>query len=120
MNREPRILRASLIAPFAILLPLALLAAATIVWPERSGTALADDAPVRAAGLMLNAVIPLAYPILALAMFGVSSVLSANEQLTRKNLIYLSVLVSARLACWLVCKARLAYKTKSPASASLG
>jgi hypothetical protein len=94
MENKPRIIRASLVAPLAALLPLIILAAAALVSPEMTGADLSDDAPVRAAGIIFFTVIPLSFPILAMAMAVIGFILSDLQKLTRKNLIYISVISS--------------------------
>jgi len=55
---------------------------------------LGDDAPVRAAGIMLFAVIPILYIVVAVTMALLAFVLSSTQQLTIKNLFLVSGFVS--------------------------
>lgn len=86
MNK-PRIVKASLVAPLIVLLPLTLLAVAVIVAElleipvaESSG-----DAPARAAGLILFVLVPVSYPLLVLSMALGGYLLKQFNLLTRKN-----------------------------------
>jgi len=83
MQREPKIVIPSLIAPFASLLVPAILAIFTIA---TASSVQNDDAPVRGAGLLLIIVLPLTYPILVLFMAAIGYVLKKFHKLTFRNL----------------------------------
>jgi len=65
MIKKPKIVISSLIAPLASLMIPAILAIFTILTASSIQN---DDAPVRAAGLLLIVVLPIAYPILVIFM----------------------------------------------------
>ena len=94
---SPRILTASLISPIASLLPLAVLAIATLVNPETVGVKAGDDAPIRASGVISFVLLPVAYPVLVFASSVIGFILKATHKLSIKNLITISVLVSVIL-----------------------
>jgi len=78
-----------LVAPLAVLLLPVLMSIATVIKPG-----LGDDAPVRAAGIMLFAVIPILYIVSAVGMVLVAFVLSSMRRLTLRNLFFVSGFVS--------------------------
>jgi hypothetical protein len=61
MQKEPKLIISSLLAPIASLLVPAILAIFTILTDSLIQN---DDSPVRAAGLLLIVFLPMAYPIL--------------------------------------------------------
>jgi putative Mn2+ efflux pump MntP len=94
---KTRKVAASLIAPVATLLPLSVMALATSISPQMVGVDAADNAPVRASGLILFVLIPVAYLLLVLASSVVGYVLASTRKLRLKNLIIISGLVSVAL-----------------------
>jgi hypothetical protein len=84
MKKEPKIVLPSLVAPLASLLVPALLAIFTKLTDSATQN---DDAPVRAAGLLLIVVLPLTYPILALFMGATGYILKKVQKFTFKNLL---------------------------------
>lgn len=90
MVTKPKIIKASLISPFFILLPIAVIAAIVILEnllsvPNISSN---DDAPTRAAGIILFGIIPILYPVLVIFMGLVGYILNHFKLLLKKN-IYL-------------------------------
>ncbi len=84
MQTEPKIVISSLVAPLASLLVPAILAIFTILTDSLIQT---DDAPVRAAGLLLIVVLPIAYPILVLFMAAIGYILKTVHKLDFRNLL---------------------------------
>ena len=92
--KKSEIIRASLIAPLAVLLLPVILSVVTVVKPYLVGIDSGDDAPVRAAGMMLFALIPILYIVTAVAMAFLAFVLSSMQRLTLRNLFFLAGFVS--------------------------
>jgi hypothetical protein len=95
MKREPKIELASLVAPLAPLLVPALLATFTILTDSATQN---DDAPVRAAGLILIVILPLTYPILALFMGTTGYILKKIRKFTFKNLLIVYAIACVPIA----------------------
>ena len=84
MPKGPKAIIASLLAPIASLSVPAILAIVTIL----TDTSLqSGDAPLRAAGLVLIAVVPIAYPVLAIVMAVVGYTLKRIHKLSLRNLL---------------------------------
>jgi len=77
------------VAPLVVLLLPVLMSIAPVAQPD-----LGDDAPVSAAGIMLFAVIPILYILIAVAMALVAFVLSPMQRLALRNLFLVSGFVS--------------------------
>jgi len=90
MQRKPKKLLSSLLAPIAALLIPAILAITTILTDSSSQN---DDAPVRAAGLLLIVVLPIMYPFLAIFMAVVGNILIKFHKLSLRNLLIVYGLV---------------------------
>jgi hypothetical protein len=84
MQKEPKLIVSSLIAPLASLLVPAILSILTILSNSLLQT---DDAPFRATGLLLIVVLPISYPILVILMAAVGYILKKVHKLTLKNLL---------------------------------
>lgn len=99
MELNPKIIRASLVAPLAVLILPAIMAILAIVadYFEYFGNDPADDAPVRAAGIILIVLIPLAYPILAVSMCTIGYALKHAKKLTLKSLFIICGAISIPL-----------------------
>lgn len=95
MSKEPNLVVSSLIAPFASLLVPAIISILVILTISSPQT---DDAPVRAAILLLVAVLPVSYPVLAMFMAAVGYILKEFNKLTLRNLLIVYGLVCAPIA----------------------
>lgn len=84
MQKEPKLIVSSLIAPIASLLVPAIFAILIIMSDSSLQN---DDAPVRAAGLLLIVVLPVSYPILAIFMAAVGYILKKIHKLSLRNLL---------------------------------
>ena len=99
MKREPRLILSSLLAPIATLLVPAMLAIFTILTDaSTSNTIHNDDAPVRAAGLLLMVVLPILYPVLVVFMAAVGIILKKFQKLSLRNLLIVNGLVCIPIA----------------------
>ena len=95
MNREPKLILSSLVAPLASLLVPAILAIFSILTDSLIKS---DDAPVRAAGLLLFVVLPVTYPILVIFMAAVGYILNKVHKLSLKNLLIVNGLACIPIA----------------------
>lgn len=100
MNTKPRIILASLLAPFAVLLLPVMMALFTIAcdYFDFSGGDPTDDAPLRSAGIIIFVLVPLGYPVLFSVMCALGYGLGYVGQLTRRNLFIICTLVSIPIA----------------------
>jgi hypothetical protein len=99
MKIEPRLILSSLLAPIATLLVPAMLAIFTILTDASiSNTIHNDDAPVRAAGLLLMVVLPILYPVLVVFMAAVGVILKKFQKLSLRNLLIINGLVCIPIA----------------------
>lgn len=85
--KKSRIIRASLLAPLAVLVLPVVTSITTVIKPD---LVVGDDAPVRAASMMLFALIPILYIVIAVAMSLGAFVLSSMQRLTLRNLFVFS------------------------------
>ena len=83
MTKKTRILRASLIAPLSAL-ALPTLSCMTLLY---SGPDIRDDAPYRAAGIILFAIVPIGYILLASMMALIGYRFSTSPRLSLRNLL---------------------------------
>ena len=98
-KKEPKIILASLLAPIATMLIPAILAVLTIVIDSSNmGLNQDDDAPVRAAGVLLIVVLPITYPILVVFMSAIGYILNKFGRLSLKNLLIISGFVCIPIA----------------------
>jgi hypothetical protein len=95
MKQGPRIIISSLLAPIVSLLVPAILAILAIVTDASLQN---DDAPIRAAGLILMVVLPISYPILVVFMATVGYILKRVHKLSLKNLLIVNGLVCIPIA----------------------
>jgi len=98
MNR--RMIIASLVAPIAILLiPIV---GSILVSFEFMATTIdpMDDAPVRAAGIFLFVLAPLAYPVLALTIFLTTWLLRKLNLLSKKSLTAIVIVLAVALGAY--------------------
>lgn len=100
MKNRTRILVASLVGSFATLLPLSLLSVASVIKPALVGIELGDDAPVMSAYFIL-VLISCTYPTLVIIMVGIGAILSSRNQLTRKNLLLIAVVLSMGIGIYM-------------------
>lgn len=99
MKREPKLILSSLLAPIASLLVPAILAIFVILTDTKTSDSIQnDDAPVRAAGLLLFAVLPIMYPVLVVFMSAVGYILNKFQKLTLRNLLLINGLVCIPIA----------------------
>jgi len=89
--KKSSIIRASLIAPLAVLLLPVLMTLTIVIQPDLLTN---GDAPVRAVGIMLFALVPVLYIVTAVAMALGAFVLSSMQRLTLKNLFIVAGFVS--------------------------
>ena len=92
--KKSEIIRASLIAPLAVLLLPVILSVVTVVKSYLVGVDSGDDAPIRAAGIMLFALIPILYIVISVTMALLAFVLSSMQRLTLRNLFFIAGFVS--------------------------
>ena len=95
MQKEPKLIISSLLAPIASLLVPAILAIFTILTDSLIPN---DDSPVRAAGLLLIVFLPMAYPILVVFMAAVGYILKKVHKLSLRNLLIVNGLVCIPIA----------------------
>lgn len=95
MQKEPNLILPSLLAPFASLLIPVIMTISVILAGSSSQI---DDAPVRAAILLLVVILPVSYPVLAIFMAAVGSLLKKLNKLTLKHLLIVYGLVCLLLA----------------------
>ena len=95
MKREPKIIIPSLLAPIVSLLIPVGLAVFTILTDLATQN---DNAPVRAAGLLLVAVLPVSYFMLVLFMAAVGYLLGKIRKLSLRNLLLVDGLVCVPVA----------------------
>lgn len=99
MIKEPKIILASLLAPIATLLIPAILAVLTIVMDSsNTGINQDEDAPIRAAGILLFGFLPVVYPVMVVLMSAVGYALKKYGKLSLKNLLIICGVVSIPIA----------------------
>lgn len=99
MKSEPRLIISSLLAPIATLLIPALLALITILADSSiSNSNHNDDAPVRAAGLLLVGLLPFLYLVMVVFMAAVGSILKNLQKLSLRNLLIVYGIVGIPIA----------------------
>ena len=99
MESKPKIILASLLAPLAVLILPAIMAVMAIIADnfEYFGNDPTDDAPVRAAGIILVVLIPIAYPVLGIAMCIIGYGLKYAKKLSLKSLFIICGAISIPL-----------------------